>query len=246
MRSSAAIQARLRPGRLVTSRSWRPWNFPHRAHWRPWQMACLQHRRGGGLSRSAGGLLHRRRRYQHVDGRDWRPCKYSLPVKVIVIKNNVLGMIKWEQLALEGNPQYGVQLHPIDFVSVARACGLGGYNVDDPALVRAVMGEAFTIRGRRWSKPWWILTSRPSLERLPPIRPGNSPKPWPRDRRTDGTSSRPSWRTKSGKWCNASMRRRPNMVETHHWRFPERESRENQRRIQPVLTRSVFCGTWHF
>jgi pyruvate dehydrogenase (quinone) len=70
-------------------------------------------------------------------------AKYRLPVKVIVIKNNVLGMIKWEQLAFEGNPQYGVQLHPIDFVSVARACGLGGYNVDDPALVRAVIGEAF-------------------------------------------------------------------------------------------------------
>lgn len=70
-------------------------------------------------------------------------AKYRLPVKVIVIKNNVLGMIKWEQLAFEGNPQYGVQLQPIDFVAVARACGLAGYSVEDPALVRAVLGEAF-------------------------------------------------------------------------------------------------------
>ncbi len=61
-------------------------------------------------------------------------AKYRLPVKVIVIKNNVLGMIKWEQLAFEGNPQYGVQLHPIDFVSVARACGLGGYSRRRPRL----------------------------------------------------------------------------------------------------------------
>jgi pyruvate dehydrogenase (quinone) len=74
-------------------------------------------------------------------------AKYRLPVKVIVIKNNVLGMIKWEQLAFEGNPQYGVQLQPIDFVSVARACGIAGFSVEDPALVRAVLGEAFHHAG---------------------------------------------------------------------------------------------------
>jgi len=70
-------------------------------------------------------------------------AKYRLPVKVIVIKNNVLGMIKWEQLAFEGNPQYGVQLQPIDFAAVARACGVPGYSVDEPKLVRAVLHEAF-------------------------------------------------------------------------------------------------------
>src|SRR6478672_527997 len=64
-------------------------------------------------------------------------AKYRLPVKVIVIKNNVLGMIKWEQLAFEGNPQCGVQLQPIDFVAVARACGIAGFTVEDPALVEA-------------------------------------------------------------------------------------------------------------
>ena len=30
--------------------------------------------------------------------------KYKLPVKVIVIKNNVLGEIKWEQLVMEAEP----------------------------------------------------------------------------------------------------------------------------------------------
>ena len=74
-------------------------------------------------------------------------AKYRLPVKVIVIKNNVLGMIKWEQLAFEGNPQYGVQLHPIDFVAVAQACGVAGYTVDDPHLVKAVLSEAFHHAG---------------------------------------------------------------------------------------------------
>ncbi|WP_447987467.1 thiamine pyrophosphate-dependent enzyme [Nitrospira sp. Nam74] len=73
--------------------------------------------------------------------------KYNLPVKVIVIKNNVLGQIKWEQIVLEGNPQFGVQLHPIDFAAVAKACGAPGYTVDDPKKVRDVLREAFSQPG---------------------------------------------------------------------------------------------------
>jgi pyruvate dehydrogenase (quinone) len=73
--------------------------------------------------------------------------KYGMPVKVIVLKNDVLGMIKWEQLAFEGNPQFGVQLQPIDFEAFARACGAAGFTVDDPAKVRAVLDAAFRHRG---------------------------------------------------------------------------------------------------
>jgi len=74
-------------------------------------------------------------------------AKYNLPVKVIILKNNVLGMIKWEQIAFEGNPQFGVQLHPIDFEAVAKACGVAGYTVDDPKLVESVLREAFNHPG---------------------------------------------------------------------------------------------------
>ena len=73
--------------------------------------------------------------------------KYNLPVKVIVIKNNVLGQIKWEQIVLEGNPQFGVQLQPIDFAGIARACGAPGYTVEDPKKVRDVLREAFAQPG---------------------------------------------------------------------------------------------------
>jgi pyruvate dehydrogenase (quinone) len=73
--------------------------------------------------------------------------KYRLPVKIIIIKNNVLGMIKWEQIAFEGNPQYGVQLEPIDFEAFAKCCGAAGYTVDDPKLVGSVLREAFTHPG---------------------------------------------------------------------------------------------------
>jgi pyruvate dehydrogenase (quinone) len=73
--------------------------------------------------------------------------KYNLPVKVIVIKNNVLGMIKWEQIAFEGNPQYGVQLQPIDFAAFARACVASGYTVQEPSQVDNVLREAFSQAG---------------------------------------------------------------------------------------------------
>jgi pyruvate dehydrogenase (quinone) len=56
---------------------------------------------------------------------------YRLPVKVVVIKNNTLGMIKWEQMVFLGNPEYGCELQPIDFAAFARACGGTGFTVDD-------------------------------------------------------------------------------------------------------------------
>jgi pyruvate dehydrogenase (quinone) len=73
--------------------------------------------------------------------------KYKLPVKVIVFKNNTLGMIKWEQMVLEGNPQFGVDLQPIDFAAYARACGAAGYTLDDPARAEAVLREALAQPG---------------------------------------------------------------------------------------------------
>jgi len=73
--------------------------------------------------------------------------KYNLQVCVIVIKNNVLGQIKWEQMILEGNPQYGVQLEPIDFAMVATACGAQGYTIERPEHAEHVLREALSHRG---------------------------------------------------------------------------------------------------
>jgi pyruvate dehydrogenase (quinone) len=67
--------------------------------------------------------------------------KYQLPIKVIIIKNDVLGQIKWEQIVFLGNPEYGVELQPADFAAWARAAGAEGYRVADPTNVRAVMRE---------------------------------------------------------------------------------------------------------
>ena len=73
--------------------------------------------------------------------------KYKLQVTVIVIKNNVLGQIKWEQMILEGNPEFGVELQPIDFAKVAEACGAKGYTIERPEDAEHVLREALGHRG---------------------------------------------------------------------------------------------------
>ena len=60
--------------------------------------------------------------------------QYNLPVKVIIINNNSLGMIRWEQIAFLGNPEFGVELSSIDFVKFAEACGGNGYAITEPQL----------------------------------------------------------------------------------------------------------------
>jgi pyruvate dehydrogenase (quinone) len=73
--------------------------------------------------------------------------KYKLPIKVVIIKNNTLGQIKWEQMVFLGNPEYGVQLHPIDFAEFAHACGGIGFTVEDPADCGRVMQEFLNAPG---------------------------------------------------------------------------------------------------
>jgi pyruvate dehydrogenase (quinone) len=73
--------------------------------------------------------------------------RYKLPIKVVIIKNNSLGMIKWEQMVFLGNPEYGCELHPIDFAAFARACGATGFTVEDPAQCGSVLDQALAIDG---------------------------------------------------------------------------------------------------
>jgi pyruvate dehydrogenase (quinone) len=73
--------------------------------------------------------------------------KYKLPVKVIVIKNNVLGEIKWEQMVMEANPEYGVDLQPIDFAAFARACGAAGFTLENPSDAESVLRQALAHPG---------------------------------------------------------------------------------------------------
>jgi len=68
--------------------------------------------------------------------------QYDLPIKVIVIKNNTLGMIRWEQMGFLGNPEFGVEFSPIDWVKFAEACGGKGYAIKEPNEVNSIMQQA--------------------------------------------------------------------------------------------------------
>jgi pyruvate dehydrogenase (quinone) len=73
--------------------------------------------------------------------------KYNLDAKIIVIKNNALGQIKWEQMVFLGNPEFGCELEPIDFVKVAEGCGIRAVSIDDPARCGDQLREALASRG---------------------------------------------------------------------------------------------------
>ncbi len=73
--------------------------------------------------------------------------KYRLPIKIVVIKNNTLGQIKWEQMVFLGNPEYGCDLNPIDFAGFARACGGAGFTIEDPEDCETILDQALATPG---------------------------------------------------------------------------------------------------
>jgi len=70
--------------------------------------------------------------------------KYNLPIKVFVIKNDTLGMIRWEQTAFLGNPEHGVEFQPIDFAKVAEACGGKGYTIKKSSEIESTIRTALS------------------------------------------------------------------------------------------------------
>lgn len=73
--------------------------------------------------------------------------KYKLPIKVVILKNNTLGQIKWEQMVFLGNPEYGVDLHPIDFAEFAHACGGIGFTSENPDKCGDIIDQFLSAPG---------------------------------------------------------------------------------------------------
>ncbi len=73
--------------------------------------------------------------------------QHELPIKLVVVKNNTLGLIKWEQMVFLGNPEYGVNFAPLDFVKFAEAAGGRGVRIEDPRTCAEQMREAFSWDG---------------------------------------------------------------------------------------------------
>ena len=75
--------------------------------------------------------------------------RYQLPIRIVILKNNSLGMIRWEQMVFLGNPEFGCDLSPINFTEVARACGASGFRIEDPSHIGFLVYPAFAIVKRR-------------------------------------------------------------------------------------------------
>ncbi len=72
---------------------------------------------------------------------------YKLNIKIIVIKNDTLGQIKWEQMVFLGNPEYGCDLFPADFTTIARGCGINAVRIEEAAQCAAQLDEAIATEG---------------------------------------------------------------------------------------------------
>jgi len=73
--------------------------------------------------------------------------KYDLDAKIIVIKNDTLGQIKWEQMVFLGNPEYGCELEPIDFAKIAEGFGIPAIRIEDPARCADQLRDALSRKG---------------------------------------------------------------------------------------------------
>ncbi len=90
--------------------------------------------------------------------------RYKLPIKILIIKNNSLGQIKWEQMVFLGNPEYECDLTPINFASIAQACGGVGLSIEEP-------GECGEILDRALNTPGPVLVEALVDPNEPPMPP---------------------------------------------------------------------------
>lgn len=68
--------------------------------------------------------------------------KYDLPIKMIVLNNSKIGMIKYEQEQM-GHLNYATNLGEVDFAKFAEACGGEGYRIESYEELSTKMKQAF-------------------------------------------------------------------------------------------------------
>ncbi|SDJ46062.1 pyruvate oxidase [Salimicrobium halophilum] len=68
--------------------------------------------------------------------------KYQLPIKVIVLNNEAIGMIQYEQQQM-GHLNYQTDLGPVNFAGFAENCGGEGYRIESFDEMETKMKQAF-------------------------------------------------------------------------------------------------------
>ena len=93
---------------------------------------------------------------------------YDLPIKVVVFNNSTLGMVKLEML-VNGLPDYGTDVHDVNYAEVASAIGFHGERVTEPSRLREALQEAFAYNGPALIE---VMTDPNALSLPPEIRSG--------------------------------------------------------------------------
>ena len=93
---------------------------------------------------------------------------HDLPIKVVVFNNSTLGMVKLEML-VNGLPDYGTDVHDVNYADVATAVGFHGERVTEPTRLRPALEEAFAFDGPALVE---VMTDPNALSLPPEIRSG--------------------------------------------------------------------------
>jgi pyruvate dehydrogenase (quinone) len=72
--------------------------------------------------------------------------QYDLPVKIVVFNNSVLGMVKLE-MEVAGLPDYQTDLKNPNFAELAKAIGMMGIRIENPADVSSGLKQALAHSG---------------------------------------------------------------------------------------------------
>lgn len=95
----------------------------------------------------------------------------DIPVKIIVMNNQVLGMVnQWQRMFYEERYSHTCLKGHTDFVKLAEAMGVTGLRVTKPSELTATLAEALRIKG-----PVLIDVWVPATEDVLPMVPANCP-----------------------------------------------------------------------
>jgi pyruvate dehydrogenase (quinone) len=74
-------------------------------------------------------------------------ARYGLSIKILVMKNNTMAQVRWEQMVFLGTPEYGSELPPTDFAAIARGVGLAAFTIERPEECADALAEALATQG---------------------------------------------------------------------------------------------------
>ncbi|MDK1492555.1 thiamine pyrophosphate-binding protein [Sinorhizobium sp. 7-81] len=98
---------------------------------------------------------------------------HRIPLKLLVIRNDMLNQIAWEQMMFLGNPQFACELPPIDFAAAAEAMGARGFTIQSFDGLDEIMDQAFAVEGP--------VVIQALVDRYEPLMPPKMPEDYARN-----------------------------------------------------------------